>query len=93
MRPRAELIQKGLYPLAQRLPVPRRAMQFQHVLPQPAPQLLNRIEPGRIGRQPDRLNLRPAVQRGLHILMAMNRPIVLHDIDRARPRDTPASLR
>jgi hypothetical protein len=57
------------------------AMQLEHVLVQPAPQLLNRIEPGGIGGQPHRAELRPRAQSLQHVGMDVNIPAVLNDID------------
>ncbi len=41
MRLLGKLREKGVDPLAQRIPVAGQAMQRQHLLPQPAPQLLD----------------------------------------------------
>jgi hypothetical protein len=50
MRARAELIQKRPHLLPQSWPVVCQAMQFQHILSHKAPQLLNRVKPGGVGR-------------------------------------------
>src|SRR5205085_11069606 len=53
-------------------------MQVQHVLRQPAPELLNGICPGRISRQANQF--KPGMRQSLKdIGMKMNRPVVLND--------------
>jgi hypothetical protein len=67
MRLYDKLIQKGVDPPTQPIPVAGQAMQRQHVLLQPAPQLLDRVEPGCLGRQPDGFDLRHIRQCGLYL--------------------------
>ncbi len=76
-----ELIEEGVDVLAQLRPVVGKAVALEHVAAQPVPQLLDRIEPGRIGRQPDGLQARQLAQRSQHVVVVMDRPVVLHDID------------
>ncbi len=61
-------------------------MHVQYILPQPAPQLLDRIEPRRIGRRPDRFDLRQQCQGCQHLRMLVDRPGILHDVDPLRRR-------
>src|SRR6516164_4012995 len=86
MRARSKLIQEGVDTLPQRVPVVGQPMQFEYVLPQPAPQLLDRVEPGGVGWQPDDLQSRQGSQGRLYIVMVMDRPVVLDDIDALSPR-------
>ena len=53
-RAMSELIQEIVHALLDLGPVLHPAMHLEDVLAQPAPQLLNGIEPGGIGRQPHR---------------------------------------
>jgi hypothetical protein len=46
MRARVKLIQEGVDARTQRVPVVGQAVQLQHVLTQPAPELLDGSEPG-----------------------------------------------
>ena len=81
MRLLGKLIEKGIEPFTQCIPISGQTMQGQHLLALEAPQLLKWIEPGRIGWQPDRLNLRQSGQRAHHVLMRVDRPIVLQHTD------------
>jgi len=76
-----ELIEEGVDLLAQLRPVVSEAMSVEHVAAQPVPQLLDRIEPGRRGRQPDGLQARELAQRRQHVGMVVDGPVVLHEVD------------
>src|SRR5512135_2903031 len=66
-----------MHPAPQLRPIPRQAVHLQHILTQPAPQLLDRVEPRRIRRQPHRLDPRPLLQGGHDVRVTMDRPVVL----------------
>ena len=53
VRARRELVQAVPDALAEGGRVGGQPVQPQYVLAQPAPELFNRVQPGRIGRQPD----------------------------------------
>jgi hypothetical protein len=76
-----KLIQKGIHAFAQRRPITRQTMQLQDCFAQPPPQLLDRVEPRRIGRQPNRLNPWHLGQCCQHISMPVDRPVVLYHVD------------
>jgi len=80
-----KLIQDGIDLLAQRGPISGPARSLEHVAAQPVPELLDRVEPGRIGGQPDGLQPRQLLQRGLDIGMVVERPVLLHDLDAPHP--------
>ncbi len=81
-----ELIEEGVDLLAQVRPVVCEALGLEHVAPHPAPQLFDWIEPGRVGRQPDRRKARQWAQRGGDVVVGMDRPVVLDDGDAPRRR-------
>ena len=64
-----ELIQEIVHALLDLGPVLHPAMHLEDVLAQPAPQFLNGIEPGRIGRQPHRYDPGVVFQGGQHVGM------------------------
>src|SRR5260221_9723303 len=86
MRARGKLIQEGVDALAQRAPVVGQAVELEHVLTQPAPDFLDGIEPGGVGRQPDQLQARQVSQGRLHVVMVVDGPIVLDDVVPLGPR-------
>jgi hypothetical protein len=86
MRARGKLIQEGVDALPQRVPVVGQAVEREHVLTQPAPDLLAGIAPGGGGRQPDQLQARPAGQGRLHVVMVVDGPMVVDDVDPLGPR-------
>ncbi len=90
MRARDKLIQEGVDALTQRAPVVGQAVPLQHVLTQPAPELLDGIEPGGVGRQPHRFQPWQARQHRLHVVMVVNGPVVLDQIDPLDPSVGPA---
>lgn len=81
-----KLIQEGVDALAQGGPVVGEPMEFEHVLTQPPPQLLDRVQPGGVGRQPDHLQPWQVSQGRLYVVMVMDGPVVLDDIDTLGPR-------
>src|SRR5260221_6017375 len=76
-----KLIEEGVDPLAQLRPVVGEAMAPEHVAAQPAPQLLDGSEPESVGRQPDRLQARQLAQGRQHVVVVMDRPVVLYHIE------------
>jgi hypothetical protein len=56
-------------------------MPAQPVLPQPAPECLNRVEPGGIGRQADNFKSGQSIHLSLHIGLAVDRPVIRHPIE------------
>jgi hypothetical protein len=76
-RARRELIEETSDLLAQLRPVVDKAVAAEHVTTQPVPELLNRIEPGGVCRQPHRLQARQLAQRGRDVGMVVDRPVVL----------------
>jgi hypothetical protein len=76
-----ELTQKIMHPLFNPRPVLHPTMPLEDVLAQPAPQFLDGIEPGRIGRQPDWGNAGVACQRGQHVGVRMDVPVVLAHLE------------
>src|SRR5258708_1744209 len=76
-----ELIEEAVDLLTQLRPVVGEAMGLEHVAAQPMPQLLDGVEPGRVGRQPDGLEPRQLAQRRQHVVVVMDRPIILYNID------------
>jgi hypothetical protein len=81
-----ELTQEGVDLLAQLRPISGQTVTLEHVATQPVPQLLNGVELGSIGRQPDRLQPRQLAQCRLDVGVLVNRPIILHNIDASRRR-------
>ena len=75
-----ELIQKSVDPLLDSGPVLNPAMHLEDVVAQPAPQLLNGVEPWSIGRQPDRFDPGVVRQGGQHVGMSMDIPVVLDHV-------------
>ena len=89
LRARRKLIPEGVDALAQGVPVVGQPLQFEHVLTQPAPPLLARIEPGGGGRQPDQLPPRQVGHGRLDVVMVVmvrDGPVVLDDRDARGPR-------
>ena len=80
-RAMGELIQEIPHALFDLRPVLHPAMHLENVLAQSAPQLLNRLEPGGIGRQPDRGDPRVLGHRRQHVRMRVNVPVILDHID------------
>jgi hypothetical protein len=80
-RAMGELIEEGVDVLPQLRPVVGETVGFEHVAAQPAPPLLDRVEPGGVGRQPDGFAARQLAQRRHHVGVVMDRPIVLHDVE------------
>ena len=76
-----ELVQEGGDALAQGVPVSGESVLLEHVLLEPAPEFLNGIEPGSVGRQPDGLQSGQGVERGQHVGMGVDGPVVLDQID------------
>jgi hypothetical protein len=76
-----KLIQEGIDLLTQLGPIISQTVPLEHVAAQPVPELLNGVEPGRIGGQPDGLQPRQLAQRGLDVGMVVDRPVILHDVD------------
>ena len=76
-----KLIQEIVHPVLDPRPVLHPTMHLEDVLAQPAPQLLNGIEPGGIGRQPHRGDAGVAFQSRQHIGMGVNVPVVLDHIE------------
>jgi hypothetical protein len=80
MRPGRKLIQTPVDALSQCGPVVRQAVQGHLILPQPAPQLLDRGEPRRGGRHPHRFDARQPRHGCHHVRMLVARPGILHDV-------------
>ena len=76
-----ELIQEIVHALLDLGPVLDPAMHLEDVLAQPAPQFLNGIEPGGIGRQPHRLDAGVGFQGRQHVGMRVNVPVILDHIN------------
>src|SRR6185369_9951744 len=72
-----ELIEKSVDPVLDLGPVCDPAMHLEDILAQPAPQLLDRVEPRGIGRQPDRDDSGVVFQGGQYLGMRMDVPIIL----------------
>jgi hypothetical protein len=81
-----KLIQKIVDPGLDPRPVLHPALPLEDVLTQPAPQLLNGIEPGGIGGQLDRFDAGGALQGDQHVRMGVNVPVVLDHIEPVRRR-------
>src|SRR5260370_30811433 len=79
-----ELIEEAVDLLTQLRPVVGEAMGLEHVAAQPMPQLLDGVEPGRVGRQPDGPAPRQLSHRRPHLVVGMARPIILYS--RGAPR-------
>src|SRR5260370_32570259 len=79
-----ELIEEAVDLLTKLRPVVGEAMGLEHVAAQPMPQLLDGVEPGGGGRQPDGLEPRQLAQRRQHVVVVMDRPIILYNIDAPR---------
>jgi hypothetical protein len=56
-RAMGKLIEEGVDLTTQLRPIVGEAVTLEHVATQPAPQLLDRSEPGRVGRRPDWLQI------------------------------------
>src|SRR5262249_30856634 len=76
-----ELLQKLSHPLFNQRPILDPAMHLEHILAHPAPELLNRIEPGGVGRQPDRFEAWIGPQGFQHLWMGVNVPVVLDHVE------------
>src|SRR5215813_14108314 len=77
----SKLLQEIVHPLLDLRPGLDPAMHLEDILAQPAPQLLDGVEPGSIGRQPDRLNSWVARHSGQDVRVGMNVPVVLDYMD------------
>ena len=71
-----ELTQEGIDLLAQLRRIIGQTVTLEHVTTQPVPQLLNGVEPGSIGRQPDRLQPWRRAQRRLDVGVLVEESIV-----------------
>jgi hypothetical protein len=60
-----KLVEKQLDPMSKLEPIVGQTMRFEHVLADPAPEFLNRVQPSRIGWQPDGLSAEEASEVGL----------------------------
>jgi hypothetical protein len=67
LRAMRKLRQEVRYPLFDLRPIFHPAMQPEHVLAEPAPKLLNRMEPGGIGARSHRAELRTCAQSLHHV--------------------------
>ena len=81
-----KLIQELMHPLLDLGPVLHPAMHLKDVLAQPAPELLNRIEPRGIGGQPHGFDPGVALQGGQHVGVGVNVPVVLDHVEAVRRR-------
>ena len=81
MRTRRKLVEKTVNAPLKLRPIVSETMQLEHILPQPTPEFFNRIESGRIGRQPNRFDTRQGIHHSQHIHVRVDRPVVLNDID------------
>ena len=71
-----KLIQEVVHPLFDLGPILDPTMHLEDILAQPAPQLLDGVKPGGIGRQPDRFDPRVICQGGQHVRMRVNVPVI-----------------
>ena len=76
-----ELLQEITHALFDLGPVLDPAMHLENVLAQPAPQFLNGIEPGGIGRQPDWFDAGVGCQGRQDVRMRVNVPVILDHIN------------
>jgi hypothetical protein len=80
LRAMRKLRHEVLHVLLDLRPIFHPAMQLEHVLAHPAPQLLNGVEPGSIGRQPYRLDQGVARLHLQHVGVGVNVPVILMSV-------------